>query len=592
LCDRPGRQENCTLDTTNMGTAGAADDTGADGDDNNETAYSAALAALVGKSKYQQERGIKAAAAEFDMPVRTVRGELGALEFAAWKAKLAAAQPLFTPEQIEAHKAARAAALSYKTPERSAERFIDTMFADNQPLLRWRYDYYRWVVTHWEPFGRETMRKLIYDFLKDQKVDDPDAPFDESGNLILPPFVIQPARVDAIIDAVRVKLLRPDKMEPPAWLGSSNSNVIPDTDAEYTSCRNGLLYRPTRKLVPHNPRYFNLDARTFDYDPDAKCPHWEKFLETLCPSDAESVHALREIMGYLQSGSNELQKLFLLKGPKRGGKGTIFNVNRELMGAANTVAPTLASFQNSFGLQPLIGKALAIVTDARLIGGSNTAVTETLLRISGGDDIQVNRKHKEEWNGKLGVRFMVGSNEAVRLNDPSGALASRWYPLLMEESFYGREDPKLLGWLLLELPGIFNWSLKGLDRLNARGHFIIPASAQDLARQLVELSSHVQRFVVECCEIGDRDDPAFQHDEAMIYREYCGWMEREGMKPPSKIEFIRELMAAYPRMRNPRPRLDNGSRPKLLTGIRMRRGATNKERLDAALKPALKVVGE
>jgi hypothetical protein len=62
----------------------------------------------------------------------------------------------------------------------------------------------------------------------------------------------------------------------------------------------------------------------------------------------------------------------------------IGRVLRELVGVANCSGPTLASLGGNFGLWPLLGKTLAIVSDARLSGRGDTAVVvERLLSVSG-----------------------------------------------------------------------------------------------------------------------------------------------------------------------------------------------------------------
>jgi hypothetical protein len=66
---------------------------------------------------------------------------------------------------------------------------------------------------------------------------------------------------------------------------------------------------------------------------------------------------------------------------------------------------------------------------------------------------------------------MMLTNELPRLLDNSGALANRFIVLVLERSFYGREDPALANRLLGELPGILNWAMEGYRRLRARGHF-------------------------------------------------------------------------------------------------------------------------
>src|SRR5262249_2826381 len=148
---------------------------------------------------------------------------------------------------------------------------------------------------------------------------------------------------------------------------------------------------------------------------------------------------LQEIFGYMLSGDLSQQKLFMLVGPKRAGKGTIARVLRQLLGERNVVGPTLRSLSENFGLEHLIGKRLAIIGDARIGGGSDqNVVVERLLSISGEDALSVSRKFKAAWDGILGVRVMLLSNELPRFTDASATIASRFVILKFENSFFGR----------------------------------------------------------------------------------------------------------------------------------------------------------
>src|SRR5690606_11085759 len=95
------------------------------------------------------------------------------------------------------------------------------------------------------------------------------------------------------------------------------------------------------------------------------------------------------------------------------------------------------------------------------------------------DFITIDRKHLNPWAGKLSTRILILTNETPKLEDPSGALASRFIVLKMQRSFFGKEDDALTQKLLEELPQIFYWALAGLDRLNKRRHFIQPEAGQE-----------------------------------------------------------------------------------------------------------------
>ena len=65
-------------------------------------------------------------------------------------------------------------------------------------------------------------------------------------------------------------------------------------------------------------------------------------------------------------GRTDMHKILLLVGPLRGGKGTIARILKDLVGKGNYAGPTLGELGTNFGMAPLIGKPLAIVSDARL----------------------------------------------------------------------------------------------------------------------------------------------------------------------------------------------------------------------------------
>lgn len=350
---------------------------------------------------------------------------------------------------------------------------------------------------------------------------------------------------------------------PPAWL---KDGEVPAS--EMVAMTNGLLHLPTRTLQPHTPDFFSLHSLAFDFDPSAPEPErWLTFVHELWGDDEESIATLGEIMGYILGGGTEQQKLFMIVGPGRSGKGTIARVLSGLLGAHNTVGPTLASLTQVFGLAPLIGKPLAVISDARLGHRTDGMIaTERLLSISGEDLLSVDRKYREAWNGKLPARFLILTNELPRFTDASGVLASRFILLTLQVSFYDNPDPRLTDTLLAEAPGIFNWALEGRDRLNARGHFVEPASVREAKRHLEDLSAPVIAFVRDCCDIG----PGFEMDKGDLFEAWKEWcLDGNRDRPGTKAVFARDLRASFPKVQPTRPR-DGASRRQGFRGIQLR----------------------
>ena len=122
------------------------------------------------------------------------------------------------------------------------------------------------------------------------------------------------------------------------------------------------------------------------------------------------------------SGRLDLHKILLIVGPTRAGNGVISRTLGRLVGTENVAGPTLSSLSGDFGLAPLLGKSLAVVSDARLNGRGAHVVVERLLSISGEDTLTVNRKYRDQWTGKLLARIVLCSNE--RPQNPDGRTAA------------------------------------------------------------------------------------------------------------------------------------------------------------------------
>jgi putative DNA primase/helicase len=331
---------------------------------------------------------------------------------------------------------------------------------------------------------------------------------------------------------------------------------------------NGLLHVPSRTMLPHTPTFFSHHALPFAFLPEAPPPaRWLAFLRELWPQDDTSIDALQEVMGYLLGGDTRLQKMFLFVGPKRAGKGTIARVLTGLLGPHHTAAPTLAGLATNFGLSPLIGKPLALVSDARLsMRADSQVVTERLLSISGEDSLTIDRKYRDPWTGRLPTRFLICTNELPRLSDASGALVSRFIVFVLTKSFYNRENAGLTDELLAEAPSIFNWALAGLDRLNARGYFVNPETGRDAIQQLEDLSSPIAAFIRDRCVVG-----ADQHVETDgLWTAWKSWCQDDNRHPGTKAVFGRDLKAAVPTVKRVRLR-DGDDRDYAYDGIGLRR---------------------
>lgn len=437
-------------------------------------------------------------------------------------------------------------------PFSNAKRLRDELFPDaihtNDDWLAYERGAYRVVEDAsmrsvvWEALDTATVRKV------------------KDGVVTFVPFKPIPGQVSGVLDAMEAVAHQPaDRMAPPVWLDGDGP-----PPGEIISCRNGLLHVPTGELLPPTPRFFTRNALDLDFDPGAPEPtEWLAFVEQTFP-DGDAATLLQEWFGYLLLPDMTQEKMLLMVGPPRSGKGTIQKVLTELVGRSNICAPSIKSLGGDFGLQPMIGKQVAFLSDIRLGSSSDrAAITETLLRITGRDSVTADRKHKDQWTGNLAVRFVISTNELPSLNDNSPALSNRFVPLILEQSHLGREDHGLADRLIAELPGILNWSLAGWRSLRDRGHFKLPAVSVKAVSEIMELGSPTARFISECCVLG----PSLRIEKDRLFAAWRRWCEDKGERVSGESHFASNLRSATSQTVKGSRLRDGGGRLNVYLGI-------------------------
>ncbi|MFN7316709.1 MAG: phage/plasmid primase, P4 family [Phycisphaerae bacterium] len=360
------------------------------------------------------------------------------------------------------------------------------------------------------------------------------------------PFDSNPHAVNQVLDTIKAEMHLDATRLPPCWL----PGVTTPTDAhawKLTDCLfspSSIVHVPTGESVPATPACFNVGAVTFDHDPAAPQPlEWLKFLDQIFEADQASRELLQEWFGYCLVQKTNFQKSLLIIGPKRAGKGTIGRVLRQLIGEHNCCGPTVSGLAGHFGLQPLLYKSLAIVSDARFTGQNVHILIERLLNIIGEDAITIDRKHRTSVTMTLPTRFTFLTNDIPELPDASTALMERFLVIRLTESFAGREDVTLSDKLGNELPGILLWAMEGLRRLLARGRFVQPEGGLDTVRCMKIAASPVATFLSERCS--RVPDSRVLFDD--LHRAYKTWASQERLDGTlSPQEFGRELNSALP----------------------------------------------
>lgn len=413
---------------------------------------------------------------------------------------------------------------------------------DGVPIWqRWRDDWYAWDGHRWAPMRRESLEQWL---------------------------MLQTKNAEFYGEKLEVKPWEPTShrlRELEHALGTLYLNRPADDEpATGVFCLNGMV--DGRTLVPHHAGRFNILALPFDYDAFAECPAWLEFLDQVLPAD--QIPLLQQWFGYVISGDTSRHKILSLVGKPRSGKGTIGRILTKLLGPDLVSSPTLGSLTGTFGLQPLLGKSLALIGDARWAGVRDLGDAVELLKgVSGEDAMTVHRKNRTAWEGQLGVRFMIMSNDPPAFTDASSALAGRLLSIVTQESFAGREDLGLEDRLTTELPGILNWALDGLGDLGAE-QFVVPESSAQLSRDIAEEASPVLAWAGDAVEL----EPDHEERMDVLYEHFRRWAEDQGHTHlPTSANFSRQLRSVLGSSVTVAPKtMKGGQRYRPVLGLRLR----------------------
>jgi putative DNA primase/helicase len=373
----------------------------------------------------------------------------------------------------------------------------------------------------------------------------------------------------------------------PFWVGGP-----PCEARNVVAFANGLLdveraIRGDHDLMPHSHKWVSLTCLPHAYDPTAGCPTWLAFLEETLEGDQERIALLQEFFGYCLIPDNSLQKLLILRGVSRGGKGTVVKVLEALLGSDNMTGYTLTSLADKFGLGGLVGKLVASVGEVNLQGHPmKYQIFERLNNITGEDPVEVEYKHNPiKMSLRLPVRFVVSCNQMPHFADDSGALAERILVIDFERACPPeRRDPGLAARLIAEASGITNWAIRGLARLRGQGRFTMPAKSLETLNDIRRKNSSALAFaqdrliVHRTLDTGNLPGVEIVKDvgldetwafEAEVRKSYNNWCEENDAGCNLSYLFA-NLQTLLPKLKRGKRSGVSGKRENAMIGVRLK----------------------
>lgn len=302
------------------------------------------------------------------------------------------------------------------------------------------------------------------------------------------------------------------------------------------------------RLHKFNPdRFFTWKAYG-TYDPTIRSlnqtPMFKKFLMDSYPP--KSIPTLLDYMGYALFPSFPRQKIMVIVGPPRMGKGTIANMMERILndGFGRISLMKLLIPDNKFSLQGIEGKRLLVDTEIKREFKKN-ADFDVVNSLFGGDPLPLERKyHAEITYIAKSAGLLIGNLPLFRVDN--SAFLSRLIIITTREKRDFREVPNMAD-IIFNAEGdrIVSLLLNRLKSLIQRDFkFSNELTNDEYAKLWETLSDSTQQFMDERMIESNSDmdvDDAYE-----LYGEYC---QEKGIPPEARHVFSFRVGKLYPKKR-------------------------------------------
>jgi putative DNA primase/helicase len=309
-----------------------------------------------------------------------------------------------------------------------------------------------------------------------------------------------------------------------------------DNDIWLLNVHNGTINLKTGQLRPHSRDDLITRLAPVEYDPQAACPTFERFLERILPSEA-----LRQFVqwaiGYALTGDVSEQALFVQYGPGGdNGKSTLLETIMALMGDYGLTTPAETLMERPSGSVP---NDVARLKGSRFVAASESdaghrLAENTVKRLTGNDTITARFMRAEWFDFRPTHKIFLATNHRPEVR--GGGSKSIWdriklvpFDVRIPES---EQDKKLPEKLRAELPGILAWAVRGCLEWQ-RGGLEPPVE--------VELATADYREEMDPLADFFDDELFFGPDEWIesgnLWDTYLAWAERNGQAPSGRTPF-------------------------------------------------------
>ncbi len=286
---------------------------------------------------------------------------------------------------------------------------------------------------------------------------------------------------------------------------------------------------------PDVPRFFVVGGGKYLYDPAAKCPKFDAFLQDrICTPDKapeeqqRDINRLQEFSGYvLMFAHYKIPFIMWILGPARSGKGTFCTILRHVYGFDNCDpgGGSIDEYAKETVLDSMKSK-LAVIDSEVDTSRAHQAGTTALKKLTGGDPYKSRRLYRNiEDQPPNTTKIIFASNHIPVFYDMGETLGPRLLYVVFSQSIpQDKQDPAFIAQFTDEIPGILNWAIEGYKRIVKNGlRFSFPPDGYDRGITTT-LSDPMGNFITDCIDVPYADNAIHEAPLVSSLELYITWI--------------------------------------------------------------------
>jgi putative DNA primase/helicase len=245
-----------------------------------------------------------------------------------------------------------------------------------------------------------------------------------------------------------------------------------DKNSWLLNVNNGTIDVLTGEFGEHRQEEMITKIANVEYDPDADCPLWKKFIREIMDYREDLIAFVQTAAGWALTGDTSEQTMFILFGSGANGKSTFLNTIMHILGDYATATATetfmkKAGDQTTNDIARLRGIRFVTTTEAE----QGRRLSEPLIKkITGNDQMTARFLYGEFFNFTPAFKIWMATNHKPVIKGTDHGIWRRIklipFTTRIEEE---DQDKHLEEKLREEASGILNWLLAGTRRWRQEG---------------------------------------------------------------------------------------------------------------------------